>query len=342
MGNYHQPKEQKGDNRSSDKQDDDGDGTAIFKRARRPWPVRVKIYLFHHFYALFYSLGQVLRAPLGSLIAITSIAITLALPTGLYLVLDNLKQLYPNWQRSAQISLFLENSLTDVQVHGLIRQLTADPDVQHVRHIPPAEGLASLSGQMDLQEAVTLLGENPLPHTLVVTPKHFPPDQLKKLFDRLRALPGVEIADFDLRWLERLKALIELGMRVLAVIAGLLALAVLTTIGNAVRAAIEQRKEEIEVTKLLGAANSFVRRPYLYIGFWYGFLGAVTALGFVLGAILLIREPIKSLSKLYASNFELNLVGADIGMLVLVISIALGIIGAWVAVARHLSAADAV
>ena len=154
--------------------------------------------------------------------------------------------------------------------------------------------------------------------------------------DSLSALPGVELAQLDVQWVKRLHAILQIIRRSVTALAALLSLAVLLVVGNTIRLDILNRRAEIEVTKLIGATDGFIRRPFLYGGIWYGLLGGILALALSGAALLLLREPVAQLSSLYASAFRLRMFDWRLAALVLGGGATLGWLGSWLAVGRHL------
>jgi cell division transport system permease protein len=215
--------------------------------------------------------------------------------------------------------------------------LRDNPAIGDVGHIAPDQALRGLQQDAGLGDALGALDENPLPHVLVVSPRlDLANDQLHGLVRELESLSGVELAQLDLEWLERLNAMLELGQRGVLALAGLLSLAVLLTIGNTIRLAIENRREEIEITKLVGASNAFVRRPFLYTGFWFGSLGGVVGWLILYGVFTFMEAPLARLLQLYGSGLQFHAMTLQTTAVYLTISMLLGLSGAWLAVGRHL------
>ncbi len=292
-------------------------------------------WLSHHIYLFFFSLGQLLRTPLPSLMTAAVIGIALAFPTGLYLLLENFQQISQNWGGTVQISLFLKAEVGDENTQILIEQLRQWDTIENVRLITPAEALQEYRQLSGFGDALEMLEENPLPAVLVIKP-HLTQENTEILVKKLAQLPEVDIAQLDMQWLKRLFAMITIMRQGILILSCLLALAVLLTIGNTIRLAIYNRREEIEVHKLFGATDAFIRRPFLYSGLWYGFCGALIAWVLVNGSFWLLQEPVKHLTALYYSQFELITLNIFAGLILLASGILLGLIGAWLSVGRHL------
>ncbi len=293
------------------------------------------VWLLHHLYVLFSSLGHIVRTPLPSLMTAAVIGIALALPTGLYLLLENAQHISHHWGGAAQFSLFLKRDLSEAQVHQLADKLYQYPDIFSVRIITPAEALEEYRTLSGFGEALTALEENPLPPVLVIQPTS-EASVNQSFLESLKQLHEVDIVQFDMVWLKRLFAMIEIVQRGVLILASLLSLAVLLIIGNTIRLAIDNRREEIEITKLVGGTNAFIRRPFLYTGFWYGLAGGGIAWVLVNISFWLLENPVKNLTALYYSQLELITLDLIPSLLLLLSGALLGLIGAWIALGRHL------
>ena len=233
----------------------------------------MKTWARRHREALHESSARLWRAPLATLLTIAVIGITLALPGGLYLAVDNTRQLARGWEANGQVSLFLKQQMSDADAQKLAEKIRRLPDVKSVSFISRAQALAEFKRHSGFGEALNLLERNPLPAVLVVQPAQLRPEALAKLTTELGQQAGVDIASLDLDWVRRLHAILEFARRTVAILAGLLGIAVLIIVGNTVRLAVLSRREEIEVTKLVGGTDAFIRRPFLYSGLLQGVLG---------------------------------------------------------------------
>src|SRR5581483_1522314 len=275
---------------------------------------RLKTYLARHAQVLVYSVGQLRRTPLASLMTVAVIGITLALPSVLYLAIDQLQRLSRGWDAGGQISLFLKHDVTDAAAQKLAERVRRLPAVARVDYISRGAALAEFKRLSGFGEALEALERNPLPAVIVVHPlrERAAPDALAALLKDLRARDEVETAQLDVEWVRRLHALLGLAERAVFVLGGMLAIAVLLTIGNTIRLAVADRREEIEIMKLLGATDGFIRRPFLYTGLIQGVCGALAGWVIVQTTILLLSEPAQSLAALYGSTFEAH--GLDAGL----------------------------
>ncbi|MEK7322503.1 MAG: permease-like cell division protein FtsX [Pseudomonadota bacterium] len=296
-------------------------------------------YLTHHLRALFASLGQLVRTPLATLMIAAVIGIALALPAGFHALLASVQTVAAGWEGDmAQISLFLKPTIKEDQAAALAKRLRGMREVTAVRYISPQQALAEFELSSGLRDALAYLNENPLPAVLVVRPaeQYSTPSAARDLLHRLEAMTEVDSAQLDLAWLERLHAMVGLAVRGVWLLAGVLAVGVLLVVGNTIRLGIQNRREEIVVIKLLGATDGFIRRPFVYGGMWYGLFGGVIALLVVNGLLLSLAGPAQQLAALYHSGFRLELLGGLACVIVLGAGAALGWLGAWLAVSRHL------
>lgn len=291
-----------------------------------------------HARVFFFSLGKLGKAPLAAALTALVIGIALALPAGLYVLTRNLATVGYSWQQSLQISLFLKDSATPERGAAMARELRADDDVANTEYISREQSLNDFKAQSGFGDALSILQDNPLPAVIAVTPKpRLGKAGVEELAARLGRLPEVDIAKLDQKWLERLYALLEIAQRSVGIIATLLGVAVMVIIGNTIRLDIEARREEIEVMKLVGAPDSFIRRPFLYAGFWHGLLGGVLAWILVSAGVQALAGPASMLAKAYGSSFQISGLPAGDGFSLIAAGIVLGWAGAFVTVSRRLS-----
>lgn len=280
------------------------------------------------------------RQPFGSFFTCMAMAVALSLPMGLALLLDDLERLSGSWQQSAQISLFLHPGIDEAAGLRLQAQLLEWPAVEAVHWISPTQALEDFQQFTGLNYALQELPENPLPGVVVVTPHQVDKAVLAALRTDLAALPEVELAQLDLIWVERLIAILQLGHHFVFGLSVLLIATLLLVIGNTIRLHIENRREEIEIVKLVGGTDSYVRRPFLYMGVLYGLgAGLLAWLGLSYGLDWLNAAVIR-LAQLYGSDFALTGVSLEDGASLLLGALLLGYVGAWFAVGRHLSALE--
>jgi len=299
---------------------------------------RGHVLLLRHIQVFFYSLGQLSRHPASLLMTAAVIGIALALPTGLHVLLQNAQQISGGWDGAAQISLFMKQSVSDTQARTLARELRQRKDIANVSYISRKQALEEFRQQSGFGDALKALKKNPLPSVLIIQPAlaNRQPQQTAALLEELRQNSQVDLAQLDMQWVKRLYAIMDIIRRGVLVLAVLLALAVLLVVGNTIRLAIQNRRDEIVVMKLIGGTDAFIRRPFLYTGFWYGFFGAMLALLMVYISLLLLRGPVEKLTALYHNNFELTMLEGSTMLVLLVTGVMLGLVGSWLAVGRHL------
>ncbi|MNO75095.1 Cell division protein FtsX [compost metagenome] len=283
------------------------------------------------------SLRRLGKQPIGSFFTCLVMAVALSMPMGLSLLLKNVEKLGGSWQRAAQISLYLKLDAGSREGEALRDEIKGMPGVADAQYVSREQALEEFQQQSGLGEALRELPDNPLPGVVVVTPTEVDKPALEALRQRLSELPRVEVAQLDLVWVERLAAILKLGDRFVFGLAVMLISALLLVIGNTIRLHIENRRTEIEVIKLVGGTDAYVRRPFLYMGALYGLGAGVIAWGILAFGLNWLNEAVVGLSGLYGSDFALGGVpGAD-GLSLLIGAVLLGYIGAWIAVARHLN-----
>lgn len=283
------------------------------------------------------SVGRLMKQPIGSFFTCLVMAVALSLPMGLALLLDNVERLGGSWQRAAQISLYMQLEVNAQQGQALREQIIQMPDVSEANWISREQALEEFQQLSGLGEALRELPDNPLPGVIVVTPSEIDRDNLETLRQRLAELPGVEQAQLDLLWVERLTAILKLGDRFVFGLSLLLIATLLLVIGNTIRLHIENRRTEIEVVKLVGGTDGYVRRPFLYMGALYGLGAGLIAWLLLAYGLGWLNEAVVGLAGLYGSDFSLAGVPADDAVSLVLGAVLLGYIGAWLAVARHLN-----
>jgi len=303
---------------------------------------RFKEYQQHHHYAWQSSLIRVRHAPIATLLTVVVIAIALSLPAALQILIKNTYQFSNSWQNSMQISLYLHLGISDEIALKLKQSIEQKPIVQKVDFISKEKALEEFKNHSGFAGAIAQLDDNPLPSVLVVTPNIPNQDNLEiqKLFKHLATNPAVETAQMDFEWLKRLMSLIAIIKQVVLLITLFLIFSVIVVIGNTIRLMGQSYLQEIEISKLVGATDAFVRRPFLYTGSLYGFVGSVFACLCVTGAVAWLNGPVNELAALYHNAFTLiNLSLSDIATL-LCLGIVLGFGGAWIASNQFLKHMD--
>ena len=296
-------------------------------------PSRLGVWFAHHLHSVVFSLGRALRKPWATALTVAVMALALALPLGLSIALDNLKVFAGSVQQSRDINLFLKPELDGATAQDLAASLRARVDVANVLLRTPEEGLAELRQNAGLDEAIDALGENPLPSLLIVTPAGADDAALAKA---LHALPQADLVQHDALWRQRLDAWLGFGARLVQVLSLLLGLGAVLVVGNTVRLDIQARREEIGVLQLLGASDGFIRRPFIYLGAWYGLGAGALALALIGACGLALRAPLAALSQSYGSPFVLHGLDALHSGFVLLGTVLLGWLGAWLVTGHFL------
>jgi cell division transport system permease protein len=301
--------------------------------------VNVSNWLTRHAQNAIGALGTLSRNPVATALTVTVIGIALALPAALGVLVQSGRTLAGSWADVRDFSVYMEPGIAQDRAEALARELRDKPLVDSVRLIPADSAVEELRKDPGFADALAALDSNPLPHTLVVRPDAaMDGASLEQLSAEVRKAPGVELVKLDLEWVARLSAMLDFLRRLGLITGGLLIAAVLIVVGNTIRLDIQNRSAEIEVAKLLGATDAFVRRPFLYLGLWYGLLGGVVAMVILLVGLWALGGPISRLAGLYGSSFELGGATGSSLLAVLAGGILAGWGGAWTAVARHLAA----
>ena len=290
-----------------------------------------------HVRAISTTLAALMRRPVGTLLTAFVIGITLALPAGLNTLVANVGRAGDGVEGSLRASLFLKDEVSAERGEALARDIAKRPGVSAARYISREQALEEFRSFSGFGEALDILKDNPLPATIVVTPSaRQAQNQAEGLLKDLGALPEVAQAKLDEKWLQRLYAILALVQRAVLMIAAALALAVLIVVGNTIRLDIENRRDEIEVMKLIGAPGSYIRRPFLYTGLWYGLTGGILACVLVELGVMSLVEPARQLAGLYDSQASLSGLSFDAGLGVFAAGLGLGWLGAFWSVSRHL------
>lgn len=284
------------------------------------------------------SLGQLARRPLGSALTVAVMGLALALPLAFYLLLANMQNLAATLGDSQSVNVFLKTGVTDQGADKLAENLRARADVGAVTIRTPRQGLAELAAMQGFGDAIRTLPDNPLPFALLVEPRAgVDRAGVEAMVAAVRALPQVDLVQDNGQWRARLDALVALGRRAALLLAILLGAAAVLVIGNTVRLDIRGRANEIAVLQLVGASTSFVRRPYLYEGAWYGFAAGLVAVLLVLLLEAVLAAPVRELVASYVGRLHFGGLSWVTLLLALAIAVALGWLGAWMASGRHLA-----
>jgi cell division transport system permease protein len=269
----------------------------------------------------------------GGALSAVVIGVALALPAGGYAVLDSLRGLAARASLDLQISVFLKPEVKRPDALALEKSLRADARLAQVRFVPKEEALKELNSAQGLAEVTAALGRNPLPDAYVVTPRQ---GDLEPLVADLGALPGVAHVQADAAWARRLAALAAVGRLAIWLLAGLLSLGLVAVIFNTIRLQILTHRDEIEVSKLIGATDAFIRRPFYYLGTLQGVAGGLLAVVIVWSALALLNRPVGALAESFGSAYRLSALGAADAAAVIVLAALLGWLGTHLSVSKHL------
>jgi len=280
------------------------------------------------------------RQPVATLLTVLVIAIAIALPAGLRVLVNNLASLSGGWQSAADFTVYFKRDVPTERARALSREVAARADVAGVQFIDRAAALEEFRTRSGFGAALDALEGNPLPDTLVVRPASGAAGDVEGVAAALRKLPETDLVQLDTQWVARLRAMLALARRIVDLATALLAIAVAIVVGNTIRLEIQSRSAEIEITKLVGGTDGFIRRPFLYLGVCYGLAGAVLAWALIFGTLAALGPPVRALASLYDSRFALaGLSLRETGVL-LAAGAALGWAGAILATARHLRAVE--
>jgi cell division transport system permease protein len=300
----------------------------------------LKHYLGLHRANLAGAVTRLASQPFASLLTILVIATALALPAGLRVAVNNADAVSDSWQSAADFTVYLKMDVSEEAARETARTIEQRPDVDAVTVIDRGAALAEFRSRSGFGEALDALDGNPLPHTLVVHPADGLATDVEALGQAIAALPQAELVHVDTAWVARLRAMLALAGRLVDFATALLGLAVAIVVGNTIRLEINNRSVEIEVTKLVGGTDAFIRRPFLYLGLCYGLAGALAALLIIGLGLLLLGPPVQRVAALYGSSFSLAGLSLAESATLLAGGAFLGWAGAGLAAARHLRAIE--
>ena len=298
----------------------------------------MKQWLERHAQTLVGSLGRLWQQPFATLLTVIVIGIALALPACLHVLVQNVRNASGGWSNALDISVYMKPEATLEQAKRAAERIRQRRDVDDVTLIEADKALEDFRRSSGFGTALDALKDNPLPHALVVRPAEAfrDPTQVEGLTEELRKLDGVDLVQLDTAWVSRFNAILDVVRRIVLLAAGLFALGILVIVGNTIRLDIENRRDEIEVTKLVGGSDAFVRRPFLYSGVWYGLGGALVAWLIVTVVITVLGDPVQRIAGLYGSTFELRGLGVEGSGVLLLGGVVLGWLGSYIAATREL------
>lgn len=288
------------------------------------------------------SLGDLWRTPFTSVMTVFVLGISLALPATLHLFVKNAESVSEQWDSASQITLFLTLSTTDKSAQNLVKRIKLYDEVSNVQYISAEQALAEFKILSGFGQSLEYLDENPLPATVLVTPtdRASQSSAANELLAKLRQEREVDQAKLDLEWLTRLEAIAKLIEDIVLGVALLLCTSVVLIVGNTIRLAILNQKDAIAVMKLVGATDSFIQRPFLYSGIWYGIFGGILSWIAVTILAQYLTGAISDLTDLYQSNFQLQGLAFNEALLLIAVAVILGLAGSYISVRKHIRAIE--
>ena len=303
-------------------------GTQLF-RGLRP-------FLFSHATEFKGALDEIIRKPLSSFVTISLIGISIGLPSIFVIIGENFLSGLDRIDQSVKINVFLEEGISISEGLALSREIQNQLDVSMVRFISSEEAIKEFQKQTNLSEILFTLDQNPLPHVVEVVPISFEPINVSILVASLNDRNGVESASTNLNWLERLYGVFSIIKSVGIVFAVTFFVGLILVVAHTIGAAIHNKAEEINLMLLLGATSSFIRRPFLYLGFWYGLGGGLFANIITQISLLSLANGVERLAQSYQSSFSLDRGGSEIVFLILLTGVSLGIMGAFLGLLKKM------
>ncbi len=293
-------------------------------------------WLNQHRFVFILAIKRLLSAPITNLLSILVMGIAISLPAGVYTLMENLHTISGQTSLSPQISLFLKQQATQDDVDHIRTKLAENKFIVHFQFVPKDQALYQLQLDNGLTEAVQSLAHNPLPDAFIVVTQDVGADIIDQLHANMQTWPAIEHVQFDSAWAKRLEALLNFGRVLVLVLFTLLSVAIVAIMFNTIRLQILTRQTEIEVSKLIGATDSFIRRPFLYFGAIQGFAGGVTAWLIITFVLQILSDELQAIAGLYTMDLQLQPLGYDDTASLLLFATWLGWLGARVSVANHL------
>ncbi|WP_418357679.1 MULTISPECIES: permease-like cell division protein FtsX [Shewanella] len=307
-------------------------------QSKLPLSGRIVMFFIRHVQQGMSSMGELWRSPVSSVMTMAVLGVSLSLPAALQVLVKNAENITQSWNSAAEISLFINKGRSEQSIQSLLSRIKAFREVETVSYISRDQALEEFQRLSGFGEALSYLDDNPLPAVVTVTPsvKYSSPTGARELLAKLEREPEVNFGRLDIEWLERLQALLKLLEKTVLAIAALLVLAVVLVIGNTIRLAIMNRRTEIEVMKLVGATESFIQRPFLYTGIWYGVIGGILAWLIINALVWYLDGALAELLGLYGSQLTIqSLTFTELLKLMLLASF-LGWLGSYLSVRQHL------
>ena len=306
-----------------------------FGQRAMSWPIR-------HLQQAIGSLGDIWRTPFTTIMTVLVLGVSLTLPATLHVFVKNADNIVAKWDSASEITLYLKLSVSEQQGQQLARKINLLPEVEKVEFISAAQALEKFKLSSGFGRALGYLDSNPLPGTIIVTPatRHAQASATTALLSQLEQEREVDQGKLDLEWLMRLQAMASLVENVVLAVAFMLCGSVMLIVGNTIRLAILNQKEAIGIMKLVGATDSFIQRPFMYTGAWYGVLGGLVAILSIHALTLYLTDAFYELTELYNSQYQLQSLSVNENLTLLLAAILLGLVGSYLSVRQHIKAIE--
>ena len=292
-------------------------------------------WLARHGQALTLAMRRLGASPLSTALSLLAIGIALALPAAGQMLLANALQLARDTAPTPRISLFMALSADKRVIRDTEARLKGHPAIKSVQLLAREDTLKRMRASEGLADVIDALPANPFPDAFLVTPADDRPEAMDQLAEELRALPRVEHVQLDSDWARRLASLLRLGRTGVLLLMLLLGAGLVAVTFNTIRLQVLSGRAEIEVSRLLGATNAFIRRPFQYHGALLGLLGGTVAWLLVAGATLWLAAPVAEVARLYSSGFALQPLSSTDAIVLLAGAAALGWLGASLSLRQH-------
>lgn len=293
-------------------------------------------WLIQHWLVLRFTLRRLLAAPVASLLNIAIMGIALSLPVGVYVLQQNVQGLAAQAAGTPQISVFMARDASKEEVAQTGKRLGQLDGIDHIEFVPREQALEQLKHSTGLADIIGGLNQNPLPDAYILYPRHGDPNTLEALRDELQKWPKLDQVQLDSAWARKLEAMLSFVRLAVLILSTLLSVALVAITFNTIRLQILTKRDEIEVSKLIGATHAFIRRPFLYFGLVQGLLAGAAAWLIIALSLHLLNDSLAHLAQLYASNFTLHHLSLGDSLSLLLFSGYLGWLGAWLSVSQHL------
>ncbi|SFE70814.1 permease-like cell division protein FtsX [Nitrosomonas sp. Nm166] len=296
----------------------------------------IRAWVMQHGLMFFLTLKRLISTPVASLLSVIVMGIALSLPAGIYVFMKNLQSISGQAVSSPQMSLFLKLDAVKEDIERIRQYLEENAQIVSFEFVSKDVALHQLQQHSGLTDVTASLAHNPLPDAFIVHTLASDTETLEQLRMTMQKWPEIEHVQFDSAWVERLNALLKLGHYVILMLTTLLSVAIIAIMFNTIRLQILTKRDEIELSRLIGATNGFIRRPFLYFGAVQGLASGITAWSIIAFAIETVNEELVTLTRLYDLELHLQHLSSENSISLLIFSSWLGWLGARLSVASHL------